>query len=74
MVNLMGLVFLNLETAVKEVTTKAVIDSVVINFMDVVCVRADQRSTVSTIDGSSSCDSNATAPPARDEDQSLIPI
>ena len=72
MVNLMGPVFLNLETAVKEVATKAVIDSFEINFMDFVFVRADQRSTGSTSDGSSSCDSNATAPPTSDEDDELM--
>ena len=73
MINLMGPVFLNLETAVKEVATKAVIDSFEINFMDFVFVRADQRSTGSTTsDGSSSCDSDATAPPASDEDDELM--
>lgn len=66
-VNVMGPVYLNVDTAVMEVATKAVIESFEVNFKDFVFMRAHQPS-----DEDSGDSSDEAEPPACDEDDKLV--
>ena len=67
-VNVMGPVYLNVDTAVMEVATKAVIESFEVNFKDFVFMRAYQPSE----EDSNESSSDEAEPPACDEDDKLV--